>query len=273
VPDEALSSGALPSGWPKSVKSAVLHVISLAQFAIVAARGWAANAINPRARQASEMERLTGEVALHKEEIRIKDTRLGRIDPRRRPIILDHFSRKVMGIAVFRKQPNSGQVCDFLAKTIRGTGARPKYAICDKGPQFWCKPFKRWCRRRKIRPRFGAVGQYGSIAVLERFIRTLKEEGLRRVLVPLSLGRMRLHVHVIIGWYNTHRPHSWLVGRTPDERYRRIPSACRRPRWEPRSHWPADSPCAGPQAQVRGKPGVSLALVVAITKAAGTCQS
>jgi len=76
----------LPSGWGKNVKSAVLHVISLANFAIVATRGWAANALNPRARQAAEMDRLTNEVALLREELRIKDTRIAKIDPRRRPV-------------------------------------------------------------------------------------------------------------------------------------------------------------------------------------------
>ena len=33
------------AGWARNVKSAVLHVISLAHYAIVAARGWAANSI------------------------------------------------------------------------------------------------------------------------------------------------------------------------------------------------------------------------------------
>lgn len=93
--------------------------------------------------------------------------------------IIDHFSRRVMGVAVFRKQPDSRQVQQFLAKTIPENNAKPKYVICAKGCQFWCKAFKRWCRRRKIRPRFGAVGHYGSIAVIERFIRTLKDDGLR----------------------------------------------------------------------------------------------
>jgi transposase InsO family protein len=70
-----------------------------------------------------------------------------------------------MGVAVFRKQPDSEQVTAFLASTIRNA-AKPKYIICDKGTQFWCKAFRRWCKRRKIKPRFGAVGQYGSIAVM-----------------------------------------------------------------------------------------------------------
>jgi putative transposase len=177
-------------------------------------------------------------------------------------VIVDHFSRKVMGVSVFRKQPNSKRVSGFLAQTIRETGAKPKYIICDKGSQFWCKAFKRWCRRRKIRPRFGAVGQYGSIAVLERLLRTLKHEGLRRILVPLSLQAMREEVAMVVGWYNTFRPHTSLAGRTPEERYRRIPSACRRPRFEPRPHWPVGSGCACPPAKVRGQPGVRLALVV-----------
>jgi putative transposase len=166
-----------------------------------------------------------------------------------------------MGVAVFRKQPDSGQVTAFLAKTIR-TAAKPKYIICDKGKQFWCNRFKRWCKRHKIRPRFGAVGQYGSLAVIERFFRTFKDEGLRRVLVPLNLREMRQQISAIACWYNTFRPHTSLGGRTPVERYRRIPSACRRPRFEPRAHWPIGSGCAAPPATVRGQPGVRLQLVV-----------
>ena len=38
------------SGWPDPVRSAFIHVISLAHYAIVAAGGWSANAVNPRAR-------------------------------------------------------------------------------------------------------------------------------------------------------------------------------------------------------------------------------
>ena len=98
--------------------------------------------------------------------------------------------------------------------------------------------------------------------MLERFIRTLKDEGLRRILVPLTLGKMRAEADAIIAWYNTCRPHTTLGGRTPDERYRRVASACRRPRYEPRPRWPIESRCASPQAKVRGKPGGRLELVV-----------
>ena len=83
--DQLASDIVLPTGWGNNVKSAVLHVISLAHYAILSAHGWAANALNPRARQAAEMDRLTNEVALLREELRIKDARIAKIDPRHRP--------------------------------------------------------------------------------------------------------------------------------------------------------------------------------------------
>ncbi len=73
---------------------------------------------------------------------------------------------------------------------------------------------------------------------------------------------MRAEANAIIAWYNTCRPHTALGGRTPDERYRRVASACRRPRWEPRPRWPSDSSCASPQVKVRGKQGINLQLVM-----------
>ncbi len=40
----------LPRGWPRRVKSAMLHVISLAQFALAYTRGWAVNSQVARVR-------------------------------------------------------------------------------------------------------------------------------------------------------------------------------------------------------------------------------
>ena len=72
----------LPSAWAKRVRTSVLHVISLANFAIVAARGWAANSINARVRLAADKAQLKHEIQLLLEELRIKDARLAKIDPR-----------------------------------------------------------------------------------------------------------------------------------------------------------------------------------------------
>ena len=53
-------SASLPKAWPSQAKALVLHVISLAHFAITYARGWAANSLNARVRQASEIDPTPG---------------------------------------------------------------------------------------------------------------------------------------------------------------------------------------------------------------------
>jgi hypothetical protein len=75
----------LPSGWAKNVKSSVLHVISLAHYAIVAAHGWAANSINARVRLVADNDRVKQDNQLLREELRIKDARIAKLEPRRRP--------------------------------------------------------------------------------------------------------------------------------------------------------------------------------------------
>jgi putative transposase len=178
-------------------------------------------------------------------------------------VIVDHFSRRVMGAATFYRQPTSEAVRAFLARAIRTSRAMPKYLICDRGPQFDCQGFRGWCRRRNIRPRFGAIGKHGSIAIVERFILTLKQSCTRMlILTPLRRQNFRRELSLFCGWYNETRPHMTLAGQTPDEVYhRRFPSV-RKPRYEPRAKWPRGSPCARPSALVRGKPGARLEMHV-----------
>ena len=153
-------------------------------------------------------------------------------------------------------------VRSFLARTIHQTGAAPKYLVCDKGSQFWCPGFKRWCQRRGIKPRFGAVGQHRSIAVVERFILTLKTLCTRVLLLPLRREMMHEELQHFQVWYNGSRPHMTLQGATPDDVYHRKHPACRYPRLEPRGRWPRRSPCARPGVPIRGWPGQRLELNV-----------
>jgi transposase InsO family protein len=176
--------------------------------------------------------------------------------------IIDHFSRRAMGLAVFKRPPTAHQVTAFLRRTVRKARATPKYLIRDKGPQFWCDGFRTWCGGHGIRIRFGAVGQHGSIAVVERFIRSLKEEGLWKLLLSLCQRTFRQQVLSYLAWHNEHRPHTFLNGATPDERYFGRRPANRAPRFEPRAKWPRGAPCASPQTLVKGQPGARLELVV-----------
>ena len=73
---------------------------------------------------------------------------------------------------------------------------------------------------------------------------------------------LRKKVNRWVVWFNKHRPHTALDGKTPDEAYRRIAPANKRPRWEPRKRWPRDAGCPAPRAKTRNDPGVRLELAV-----------
>lgn len=175
--------------------------------------------------------------------------------------IVDHFSRRAIGFAVFEKVPSAEDVCGVLGRAVKRVGRAPRYMVTDQGVQFRSE-YRAWCTRHRVRARFGAVGQHGSIAVIERFWLTLKTELLRRILVPLRLETLCAEVTRYVDWYNAERPHRSLGGATPLEICEERRPANRRARFEPRARYPAKSPCAAPVARVRGKCGVKLRLVV-----------
>ena len=73
----------LPKSWGKHVTFAILHIIALAQYALIYSRSWAADNTSQRVRLKADNDRLTQEVAQLREEIRIKDARMGQLDPKR----------------------------------------------------------------------------------------------------------------------------------------------------------------------------------------------
>jgi putative transposase len=176
---------------------------------------------------------------------------------------VDMFSRKAMGFAVFKCPPTSRQVQEFMERAFDVVGVTPKYLVTDRGKQFDCPAFAEiWCERHGIGLRFGAVGKYGSIAVIERFNRTLKYEGLFLITIPFGLAAMRKETQLIVEHYNRFRPHQGLAGRTPDEVYLNREPAVEKPRWEPRARWPVTSGCAAPYVPVKDECGVTLRLEV-----------
>ena len=142
-------------------------------------------------------------------------------------------------------------------------GAAPKYLITDSGTQFTAASFKPWCRSHDIRQRRGAIGQHGSIAVIERFMLSLKQ-GCTHLLavIPLWQRSFQHELDLFCVWFNANRSHTTLKGATPDEVYFKRRPACRAPRFEPRAAWPRGSPCATPRTLVKGQPGASLNLSV-----------
>ena len=75
----------LPKNWRQSVKTAVLHIISLAHVAVVHTRCLFVNSPNARTSLAGDLRGSLDEIALLEEELRIKDARMAMIHAHRRP--------------------------------------------------------------------------------------------------------------------------------------------------------------------------------------------
>jgi hypothetical protein len=67
------------------VKVGILHVIALAQVALTTARARATTKRDIIVRLRAELEAAQREICLLEEELRLKDLRMGRVTPRRRP--------------------------------------------------------------------------------------------------------------------------------------------------------------------------------------------
>jgi hypothetical protein len=91
--------------------------------------------------------------------------------------------------------------------------------------------------------------------------RTLKEI-LRRIVIPEVQADFEREVGLVTDWYNEHRPHETLGGKTPNEVHFSRPAANEQPRIEPRKSWPRGSPCAKPQVEVEGNPGDAMFLEI-----------
>jgi transposase InsO family protein len=85
--------------------------------------------------------------------------------------------------------------------------------------QFTAKTFRRRLRRHRIGHRIGAVGRSGSIALIERFWRTIKDAARVRSRPPLSAVMLEARLHLTLAWYTAVRSHSALDGATPGDQY------------------------------------------------------
>jgi len=75
----------LPEYWQEYVKWAVIETISLAFRAITYTRSLAINSAIERVRLAGQLDEARTEIAMLREEIRIKDARIAKVDARRSP--------------------------------------------------------------------------------------------------------------------------------------------------------------------------------------------
>ena len=114
--------------------------------------------------------------------------------------------------------PNAGWIIEALEQAMRKHGG-PKHIISDQAQVFVSDAFAELLKQWNIKPRFGAIGKHGSIAVTERVIKTLKYEWLRCVPIIKGFDHLTSMCMEFEHWYNAWRPHMTLEGLRPDDSY------------------------------------------------------
>jgi len=128
-------------------------------------------------------------------------------------VAIDHFSRKVVCVVPL-EGPNAGWIIEAMERTLQEHGA-PKHIISDQAKVFTGDAFAELLKQWNVKPRLGAVGKQGSIAVTERVIKTLKYEWLQCVPIIKGLDHLTLLCTEFESWYNAWRPHMTLEGLRP----------------------------------------------------------
>lgn len=132
-------------------------------------------------------------------------------------VVIDHFSRKVMA-AVPLEGPNAGWINNTLESAIEKYGP-PKHIISDQAHVFTGAVFAELLGKYNIKPRLGAIGKHGSIAVTERVNKTIKYEWLKRAAFIKGIDHLTELCQEFETWYNSWRPHMTLDGLRPDDVY------------------------------------------------------
>jgi putative transposase len=141
--------------------------------------------------------------------------------------VIDALSRRVLALGFVRGEPDGRFAARLLRRAIARHGM-PTWLVSDKDRALRNKLVNGLLRRHGIRRRYGAVGRKGSIAVIERFWRSLKREYVNGLFLYRPKAAIESRLRRYARWFNQERPHQGLRHSTPDEvYYGRVPRAGR----------------------------------------------
>jgi putative transposase len=132
--------------------------------------------------------------------------------------VVDAFSRKVLAIRACVAEPTAAFAVRLLREAVLRHGT-PRHLVTDHGTQFTSGAFTRALTRRGIRRRYGAVARTGSrsLARIDRFWRSMKEEYARGLFLYRPRRTIERDLTSFVFWFNRERPHQSLGNRMPDE--------------------------------------------------------
>jgi hypothetical protein len=95
----------------------------------------------------------------------------------------------------------------------------PARVFNDQDPVLRARNVQRLLTQHGILRRYGAVGRSGSISLIERFWRSMKEEYVRPLFLYRSTAAIDGRLERYRIWFNQERPHQGQRQRTPDDVY------------------------------------------------------
>ena len=128
--------------------------------------------------------------------------------------ILDGFSRRLLCLRVYRRTPRSRDMAALMRRVTKQFGT-PRFVITDHGTQFR-RQFRFAMKKRGIIPVQARVRAPYLNGKIERTFRTFRVWW-RLVLTGLTEKGIQRRLDDFCIWFNEHRPHSTLHGRTPHE--------------------------------------------------------
>jgi transposase InsO family protein len=137
-------------------------------------------------------------------------------------VILDLGDRAVVGWVLSQTMHAECTVIPALKQAIHRRNIRHQSGLMfhsDRGVQYACDDFKAILAHYAITQSMSRKGNCWDNAVAESFFKTIKTEELNNYQLIQSDSLNSLVFKYIEGWYNTHRIHSTLDGRTPWEAF------------------------------------------------------
>ena len=133
--------------------------------------------------------------------------------------LLDGFSRKLLRLNVLVGTPTTKDMLRLVRYAIKSFG-QPRFIITDHGGQFR-ESFTAQLEHIGITVVRGKVRQPSFNGKAERVFRTLRL-WLRVTVLPIGVSAIQHRLDRYRTWYNEHRPHAALDGRTPEEAWKSI---------------------------------------------------
>lgn len=129
--------------------------------------------------------------------------------------IIDLYDRSVVASITDRRITS-----ELAERTVRAAlkkhlrRLQPLILHSDQGRQFRSLSFHLFCQRHQIIQSMSRAGTPGDNAVMERYFNTLKHECCN-LYSYRNLPELARSIKRFVRFYNTKRPHSYLLGKTP----------------------------------------------------------